>query len=324
MNQNIIYVLYGVLFLALFAFVFSVLRHLIVNQTISRKVKSFLQYTESETERRAELIREQERVEGELDRSKFDFLTKLDGLISQSNIKKYIPFLTAETYIIGLIVVSCVILLAFQQFSQIIFGFYIDIILVFGSFVIMLAMRNINYNRIESDIIDFMNLMENYSKTSSDIIDIFGKIYPFLTEPLRSMTQRCYVNGIKPGNVSQALSEFERGIYHKKFREIIHDLAVCSRYDTNYADIIEDSRKMLQEYLAGKEQKKAMLTAARIEYLTIAAVAALLFWMMGSFVGVDLRMMLLNSAVGNIIILYFVAAILIAVIGLFIMENGRD
>ena len=51
MNQNIIYVLYGVLFLALFAFVFSVLRHLIVNQTISRKVKSFLQYTESETER---------------------------------------------------------------------------------------------------------------------------------------------------------------------------------------------------------------------------------------------------------------------------------
>ena len=96
------------------------------------------------------------------------------------------------------------------------------------------------------------------------------------------------------------------------------------RQDTNYADIIEDSRKMLQEYLAGKEQKKAMLTAARIEYLTIAAVAALLFWMMGSFVGVDLRMMLLNSAVGNIIILYFVAAILIAVIGLFIMENGRD
>lgn len=324
-SQQIMLALIILLGVAVFVAVFALLNHMTKNKVISSSMQSFIDYTESESTKRSAAKNEQIALDGELDESTFDMLTKLDNVIQQSNIRKFIPFLNAELYLIALILVLALAIIISQQVTgKIAIGLFFGAAFAFVTMASLLVAKNVNYNRVEDEIVDFINLMENFSKTSGDIIDIFGKVYPYLTEPLRSITQRCYVSGIKTGNINSALSEFERSVGHKKFREVIHNLNVCSRYDTNYSDIITDSRQMLHEYLSGKEQKKAMLREARIEYVMIAAIAMVLFYMMGEFMEVDLRHLLFNTLIGNFFGFYTVGVIGLAIISLFILENGKD
>jgi Flp pilus assembly protein TadB len=129
---------------------------------------------------------------------------------------------------------------------------------------------------------------------------------------------------MRTGNITAALTEFEKSVNHKKLREIIHNISVCSRYDTDYEAVIGDSRKMLQDYLTGKAQERAILNSARIEYISIALIAGVLFWMIGDFMEVDLEQMLLHTTVGSAFIFYFIVVVFIAVLNLFIIEGGRD
>ena len=196
------------------------------------------------------------------------------------------------------------------------------IVLVYISLVLFLS--NKNYKKVEENIVSFMNLIENYSKTNNDLITIFGKVYTYLDEPFRSHVQEAYYLGRRTGDTDLALETLQNSVQHKRFREIIRNLAICSHYEANYEEIIEDSRAQLMEYLAGKRERAAMVRNARIELIILCGTSWVVMYMMGSFIGENIIAALRDSFVGQLILVYLIVILAVVIFNLVFLGRDKD
>lgn len=313
------------LFLLLFSSFYFLNKHADDNKILSRQLEEISFKLTVDADSREKLLQEQVRLHGEMDNSKLDLLTRLDRLVAESGIKRTFPFMSGETVIVAVIVMMAIGIIVGQAINKFVLGIVVGFALSCLVLIALNLMRNRNYRRIESTVTEFINLMDNFSRTTDDIISIIGKTYPYLNEPLRSLAQTCYVEGMQTGNIQMAMGNFERNVPHRMLREIIHNITVCSRHDANYAQVIQDSRKMLMEYLKGKEERRQIVNNGRLEFMVIATLGGGMAFMMNGFMdGVDIIEVLLETTVGNVFLGIFVGVVILATIDLFIKENGKD
>ena len=208
--------------------------------------------------------------------------------------------------------------------GEVIYGLITLSFIIILLVTILLYLNNLNKKRVEEELMNFINLIENYSKTSDDIIHIIGRIFPYINEPIKSAAEECYLEGQRSGNISQSLDNFAKKINHKRFREIIRSLSICSRYEANYSDVAEDSRKMLMEYLAGKREREAIIRNARIEVLAILGLAGVMVYILGNFIGENTLDLLMMNFIGKMILLFAFIVLLITIVSLILMGRGKD
>lgn len=312
-------VIFGLIFLAFYLFV----QRLIDNNVISTKIKELNAYTEKNAEARR-LEKEKRLAEDGFTEEK-SFLTKLDDNIIDSGMKDKFPFLNAETLIMGIMIIDALLFLLLQNLfpSMYIPLIVVAIVTVFPTTALKL-LSNRRKRQIDDELVNFINLIENYSKTSDDIITIIGRSYIYLNEPLRTAAEECYLEGNRTGDVSKALDDFSKKINHKKFKTIVRNLSICSRYEANYDDVAEDSRQMIIEYLAGKRERAALIKNARVEMCIIMFLSCVMFYMMGSFIGENIIKALQESFVGTCILYAATGMVLFIIASLILMGKESD
>ena len=115
------------------------------------------------------------------------------------------------------------------------------------------------------------------------------------------------------GDRNQAIRNMEKRIEHEKFKELIRNLEICSRYEANYGEVIKDSRGLLREYLATVKERKAILNNARVEIAMILGCCGIVFWMMNDFTQTGILPLLLGNTAGNLLLAYCILMIFYAV-----------
>ena len=183
----------------------------------------------------------------------------------------------------------------------------------FLCYMVLYFMALSNYRKTEESLMTFINLMENYSSMEDELIAIFSRIQTFLTEPIKSAVEQCCIEAEMTGDKGRAIRNLEKRIEHEKFKELVRNLEICSRYEANYGEVIKDSRSLLREYLAAAKERKAILNNARIEIAMIIGCSGIVFWMMNDFTQAGIMSVLLGSMVGNIILAYCILMLLYAV-----------
>lgn len=319
-EQYINYGLKGLLFIFLFLTSYFLFTYLKNSNVIANSFKNFYEKAEADVEERKRLEKMQQIESGNTDKE--SFLLKLDKTITYSNIRRYIPFLNSGVFIFSLVFFSSIALILGTILSDLSVGVTLAVIIVLVYVSVVLFLSNKNYKQVEKNIVSFMNLVENYSKTNNDLVAILGKVYPYLEEPLKSNVLEAYQLGKRTGNTDMALERLQNSVQHKYFREIIRNLTICSHYEANYEEIIEDSRSQLMEYLAGKEERAAMVRNARIELIILIATSAVVMYLMGSFIGTNVIQALRESFIGEIILIYLIG--ILAVIAFNLIFMGRD
>ncbi len=319
-EQYINYGLKGLLFIFLFLTSYFLFTYLKNSNVIANSFKNFYEKAEADVEERKRLEKMQQIESGNTDKE--SFLLKLDKTITYSNIRRYIPFLNSGVFIFSLVFFSSIALILGTVLSDLSVGVTLAVIIVLTYVSVVLFLSNKNYKQVEKNIVSFMNLVENYSKTNNDLVAILGKVYPYLEEPLKSNVLEAYQLGKRTGNTDMALERLQNSVQHKYFREIIRNLTICSHYEANYEEIIEDSRSQLMEYLAGKEERAAMVRNARIELIILIATSAVVMYLMGSFIGTNVIQALRGSFFGEVILIYLIG--ILAVIAFNLIFMGRD
>jgi len=236
---------------------------------------------------------------------KVNLMYKLDLLVLQSNIRKYLPFASTE------ILLVLAVLLAAGGFAAVtsvtgtwIFGI-LGFVGVFGFlYLVLYFMTLANYRKTEESLMTFINLLENYSNIEDELIAIFARISPFLTEPVKTAIEECCMEAEMTGDRRTAIRNLEKRNEHEKFKELVRNLEICSRYEANYEEVIKDSRSLLREYLAAVKERKSILNNARIEIALIIACCGVVFWMINGFTQAGILAVLLGSTIGNVILLY--------------------
>lgn len=299
--------LFFVLFLLAYYF-FELVRN---HKLLKEAVESVYERTREQEERR---LSEQERIRLEEGvQEKTDFLYKLDMLLVYSNIKKWIPFMNTELFIgMTLILSVSAYLLVAKAAGVWIFGILGAGSVCIGIYLLLYFLSGINYQNTEKSLTTFLNLLENYSITSDDLIHILHRTAINMEEPIQSALYECYAEATSTGNTGLAMRNLQKKIEHEKFKELVRNLEICSRYEANYAEIIKDSRSLIQEHSAYSQERKSIINNARIEIMMIVGCCGLVFWMVDDFSSTGILNALLGTTAGNVLLLYCVVMLLIA------------
>jgi hypothetical protein len=234
------------------------------------------------------------------------FISNIDLLIERSHIKEKIPFFNTEMYI------SLNIILAFTGFLigvNLANYWLVGVILGMGFVIILYSIlyiiSGINYERIDKDVLTFVNIMDNYSETNDDIITIMGKTYPYLSNPLKQYVEEFYNEATSTGDIKTAFRKLEFKIENERIRDVIRNIEICSRHEANYQEIIRDTRDTLKDYLKAKQQRKAIINNGRMEIVMVLILSVVMTYVFSSFVP-NLFYKLRNEFIGNVILIYCV------------------
>lgn len=298
--------LYLHIILLLFIIIVSILIvvSLIQNNTI-QKVKDNIDESVKARTEREELLRKSEGAQ-----DKENVFYKIDLMLNQSGIKNKIRFFAPE-YL--LLCCSLIVSISFAIgiiFQRILFSLVIGISICVGIILCLVLKANSNYRKVENQLIHFLNLVENYTKSEDNIITIFGKVYPYLQEPLASAVKVCYAEANNTGDMVLAFRRLDTKIGHEKFSEILRNIELCSKYEANYQAVVSTSREIMTSYTKSKRKIKNITEEAIIDLAIMIMAMAILFGVIDSFIDGSLLQILTSGVIG-IAILGYIAIVLI-------------
>lgn len=310
--MNMLILLKICLFLMLGIAAFFMLSYLKEHSALTMAAENVYQKAKAQEEERQNAQQRIFLVEGR--QEKINLLYKLDLLVLQSNIKKYVPFASTEILMIfALGMAAADFALVTSITGTWVFGMLGFVGVLFLGYLVLYFMALENYHKTEESLMTFINLLENYSGMEDELITIFSRIQPFLSEPIKSAVENCCAEARMTGDRNQAIRNMEKRIEHEKFKELIRNLEICSRYEANYGEVIKDSRGLLREYLATVKERKAILNNARVEIAMILGCCGIVFWMMNDFTQTGILPLLLSNTAGNLILAYCILMIFYAV-----------
>lgn len=296
-------ILYLAIFLSLSVFTYSLIK-LIVDlkkkhffENVLEKFKA--KEAEREVKERAEILLEGEKEDKRL-------ITKIDALLNRSRIKTVFPFLTAELFLIVLIVSTLVIFGG----SLFIKGNVIKSLIAAGLFaslifIILSVMSKKIFNEIEKEQIGFINILKNLSVSDNNIISIFEKSITFLKEPLKSYAEQFVIETKNGTALSAAFKNFQDKVENKKLKDVLKNLDIASRHAANYQRVLDESRIIFKHYNAQKIEKKLALRKGEFGMALLMGLGIVAFMSLSIFAGQNLFTSLMQTTAGNIFIAYF-------------------
>lgn len=285
-----------------FIFCFILVNYLFKSKLIYKSLKKAYKHIKKNERQRREIEERLRFEDGKQEKVKL--LTKVDLLIFRSGLSLIFPFINTETYLIGTIFIALFVFLIIQAFTSVILGVIGVLILILISYLILYFFSGYNYKKTEKTIMNFANLLENYSKTTDDIINIFQKVLPYTENPVKTALEECCMFALTTGQVSKSLYQLSNKIEHEKFKELIINLEICSRYEANYSEIITESKRNLREYIAAKEKRREMKNSSKIDILLLLLAGAIILKVVGQLGNDTIFSVLTSSTIGNIILLY--------------------
>ena len=271
-----------------------------VLEKVTERVKDAL--SNIHTENRLYEEEQLQRIQGNRDKKKF--LYRMDEMLLQSGIRTRLSFMTTELFITILIVVSVVIFyfvsVVTDEFIFAILAVAFSVMMIYGTLKLLLFA---NKSKLDDDMLQFANMLENYSRTTDDIVSILGQVYVYLNEPLKTVVRECYVEMKSTGDISSAFARLSAKIGNRKFEELLQNIEMCSRHETNYEAVIAGNKIIIKEYLAEKELRKQMALSARLEICVLFVIAVYVISMINDMLEDRLMTYLMSDFVGKTILL---------------------
>lgn len=254
-------------------------------------------------------------------RKKKTLLYRLDLMLEYSSVRKYLRFINAEVFIVFLCFIGAVVYFLTAFISKSIFiGLFAMLAVCILFLIILYALSGVYYNKLEKNIMTFLNLIENFSKSEDDIVQIFRKTMMYIAEPFASLLREFCADAENLGDTNQAFENMIVKIEHDKCRELLRNLEVCSRFETNYEDIVNDCRSSMIDYLSIKAERKAIISNGRIEVIILLAGAAIIIALFAK-ITTGIWILMTESFIGNIIVIYCCIVVVICIVVMLMFDK---
>lgn len=302
-----IILLYALLFLMIFMLTFTIGKIIYEKNVVNKVVESF----EERYKKKIEIEEKRRSVEGNLTKNKF--LNNFDEMLDRSGLKEKFSLLNSETYVLSTLLIA----LLFYLVSKIIYNYWvfnllISIAICFISYLIIYYRSGIVFEKIDNNIMSFINNIENFSTTSKDIVSIFEEVIPYTEDPLTRYIRE-FVNTAKiSGDVRGAFEKLERRMENDKLVTLLKNLEIASRHSANYTEIIREARVIFNGYFKAKTKRKIVISNGRATILLILILGLVMIATVNAFVDGILVFYLRTTMIGNLIMLFGILIVIMA------------
>ena len=215
---------------------------------------------------------------------KLKFMNKMDQMIEHSDVKKIAPQAPTEAFL--LMFGACAILAAsLDAFvtGSLIHGILTGVIVLGIIYAALNIASDRKYRSIETQIKPFIDYAEGYAATSDDIVSILYKTSGYLKPPLSGYLEDFHRDAIHVGK-DKAFEKLESRINHKQMQELIHNLNMCSKYNSDYRQIFRDASESVELYLDGKADRTAVKKSNKRDIITIIIMCFVCFIIFGQVI----------------------------------------
>jgi Flp pilus assembly protein TadB len=249
------------------------------------------------------------------------FIDKIDELVERSRIKTIFPFITSELLIAGTFVLALVSAFLFNRY----YGFWLYTVSTFASVILLIVftlkyMEKRTFNKIDKQLLVYINTLKNLCSSNNDIVVIIEKSIPYVEEPIREYLEQFVFECRKGIPVYKAFRNLEDKVENKRFKQLIKNLAICSKHEANYEKIIKKSKVILKHYFEEKERRKKAVNGGRSVIVITFAMGLFTFNILESFSG-NLLNTLKTTLVGNVLLGYFLIVLIYATYKFITLDN---
>lgn len=228
-------------------------------------------------------------------------IIKWQNHFTYSGLNKYFPFLTAELWFVAIVIFSAVGYFVSSIFTRSLLVNLSVAILVGGlMFIIETLMSYYNFQKTDNNLLQFLNMLGNFSLTSGEITSVFRQVAKHVDDPIRTALIECYNEAQTRGNPVAALRAMSAKIEHPKFKEIIKNLECAIRYSADFKVIVDGNRKIVQDYLNSKQDRKDKAKENMISIFIITIILAALIGLSGYLVEINVWKILFHETIGKV------------------------
>lgn len=245
--------------------------------------------------------------------SDLKFIDKIDDLIDRSGIRILFPILTSEMFIFITFLLAFIIayiIFYFTSYWLYFVGTFFGVI--FAIILILKLMARRTYDRIDDQILLYINTLINICSSNDDIITIIDKAIPYLGSPLRQYSEQFVFECHRGISLDKAFKNFEDKVESKRFRQLLKNLSICSKYEANYKKILNKSRIIMKHYYVEKERRRKEVAQGRQQIIITLVLGLILFRITGSFTD-NLFYIMKHTTFGNVLLSYMLVVVLIAI-----------
>ena len=249
---------------------------------------------------------------------------KIDRMLDYSGINRKGRVISAEVFIAFMVLCTVIInAVSLILTHKLVIGMMISIVLTVIAFIVLYMMTGVYFNKLESNIMTLLNLVENFNKSDDDIVQIFRKSIAYVEEPLSDLLTLFCSEAETMGDVNKAFDNLQARIEHKRFRQLLRNLQVCFRYETDFDQVIKDCRKSMIDYLAVKSERKAIILNGRMEVIILLACSVLIVFLFASMT-TGMQDLLFSTFIGRIILTYCFIVLMICIVMMFMFDKNGD
>lgn len=240
-------------------------------------------------------------------------LEKADILIDRSGIKKIVPFITSEILIFFSVSIAFfAAMLVYKIFGLLVFAVPIFFIVILLIILSLQTVSKVTYDKIDSQVLLYINILENLAASNGDIVSIMEKAIVYIQEPLKEYTRQFVFECKKGVALDVAFKNFQDKIESKRLKQLLINLAVSSKYEANYKEILNKSRIIMKNYFVEKERRKKEVREGRIAIVSVLIIGGFLFKLVGGFTD-NIFYELKTTTIGNLILGYNIFVVIFGI-----------
>lgn len=203
---------------------------------------------------------------------------KLEQELNYSGLRQKIPFLTAELWVSGNVLLAA-LLTGLLAACVGWLGIPVGMIGFLGTeYLFLAACKARAMHSVNNNLLKFLDFLGNYSITAGELTGIFAQVSKYVDEPMRTVLEQCSFEAQTTGDASLALMSMGEKIEHPKFKELVRNMEISVRYCADFTLLVNNSRKNIREYLRAGEERRGLIREAMINMalLLVMAVVALI------------------------------------------------
>ncbi|MGN0160503.1 MAG: hypothetical protein ACI4AQ_03855 [Lachnospiraceae bacterium] len=174
--------------------------------------------------------------------------------------------------------------------------------------------------KIEEQMMTFLNLIEYFSKTSDDIINILDRANQYMKDPLFSIVNDFVMEVRLYANLNDSFGRVCKSLDGTRMSEVFRILRICSEHDANYTEVVRDLKQSFKEYQKSQKIRKAIINSARIDMMALLFACYIVMGMLDDFLTIPAVVVCCESPIGIGILIYGIIIIGISVYYLWIKE----
>lgn len=239
-------------------------------------------------------------------------LDKLELLLYYSGICNYFPFISAKVWLLfSFIVYSCCFVAAVLLTGTIRSGAVFCLALWFCMTQLLGWMRQRNLRLTERQLLELLNITESFAVTGDEPVAILQNCSLYMTGPIGHALKSIDKHIDQGWSGRMILEQLKITLEHPKWQEFIHNLHVCSMYNSDFNYVFRSSRKSIQSYLSSKKERQSIKHTAQIEMSIITGLSLVIVVVLGKFLSLPVYKLVWGNSFGRICTVYMAGIILV-------------